>query len=741
MKMRLKSMREHVKALLVACLMAAPCLLLATDEVVIRNDQFVLTLGGDATVRSLMLAETGEELSDGSERISFCTVTQERPFVNEVKLAHPNKRTDYRATALRRDGDRLIVGFEHRQYEACITLKETPSYVAFALDGFLVPTNSPYRRLQMDAPPVEAFRIVQVPVRRRKNFGDWLGVMWDEKAAVSVVGTSPEGLIDHVTRPNCELMTAELFRKVQLEGAGAALIVSPLGRFLPALEQLEVDYKLPQGVALRRSPVLESSIARVFDLTPKTVDEHIRWAKKGGFKFMQVFYSAISREKHWWPSYWRCGDYDYRDEYPNGKADLAGMLAKLKAAGITPGLHILPQHIGMESHYVTPVADRRLNLKDRFTLAQPLAEDVFSEIVVDENTSVAPKNDKCRVLRFGGELMTYEGVRCVRPYVFTGVKRGAFGTKIVAHPLGEIGGVLDMSEFGGASCYIDQMTDLQDEIADKIADIYSAGFEFVYFDGAEGVSPPFNYNVGNAQYRVWKKLSPEPLFAEGAAKTHFGWHMLTGANAFDAFAPEVFKKMIAVHPAAEAPLMARNFTKVNFGWWKLALPGPKSVGTQPDMWEYGASRAAAWDCRETVCIPLIDTIGQHPRADDLFEVLRRWEDVRVNGLLTADEKESLKDLATEHHLYRDERGGYALYPIEMLPTPERAPNIRAFLFERKGKRVIAYWHMRGASSLEIDLGAGVRTVLADKVRYLETDLDGVATREAYARSRETSNVL
>ena len=729
-------MMVRVKELFVACLTAVPSILPATGEIVIRNNQFELALGGDATVRSLTLAETGEDLLDGSERISFCTVTQERPFVNEVKLAHPNKRTDYRATALRREGDRLIVGFEHGQYEACITVREAPSYVAFALEGFLVPTNSPYRRLQMDAPPVEAFRIVQMPVRRRKNFGDWLGVMWDEKAAVSVVGTSPEGLIDHVTRPNGELMTAELFRKVQLEGAGAALIAAPRDGFLPALERLETDYGLPPGVALRRSPALKSSIARVFDLTPKTVDEHIRWAKKGGFRYMQVFYSSVTKEKFWWPSYWRCGDYDYRDEYPNGKPDLVAMLAKLKAAGITPGLHILPQHIGMESRYVTPVADRRLNLKDRFTLARPLPAGPCGEIAVDERIAVAPLADKCRVLRFGGELMTYEGVTATRPYAFTGVTRGAFGTTVVAHPLGEIGGILDMSEFGGVSCYVDQETDLQDEIADKIANIYSAGFEFVYFDGAEGVSAPFNYHVGNAQYRVWKKLSPVPLFAEGAAKAHFSWHMLSGANAFDAFKPELFKAMIAAHPAAEAPLMARNFTKVNFGWWQLFLPSETSVGTQPDMWEYGASRAAAWDCQETVCIPLVDTIAKHPRADDLFEVLRRWEDVRANGLLTAVEKESLKDLRQEHHLYLNADGKYELHPIEMLPTPERAPNIRAFLFERKGKRVIAYWHMRGASSLEIDLGAGVRTVPADKIRYLETDLDGMTAREAYARSRE-----
>ena len=52
--------------------------------------------------------------------------------------------------------------------------------------------------------------------------------------------------------------------------------------------------------------------------------------------------------------------------------------------------------------------------------------------------------------------------------------------------------------------------------------------------------------------------------------------------------------------------MRRDFTRVDFGWWCLCLPGDevtlknvkpyrkvKSVGTQPDMWEFGTSRAAA----------------------------------------------------------------------------------------------------------------------------------------------------
>ena len=47
---------------------------------------------------------------------------------------------------------------------------------------------------------------------------------------------------------------------------------------------------------------------------------------------------------------------------------------------------------------------------------------------------------------------------------------------------GEIGGILDISEFGTPlSCYFDQDSDLQDELGAKLARLYNCGFEYAYF--------------------------------------------------------------------------------------------------------------------------------------------------------------------------------------------------------------------------------------------------------------------
>jgi hypothetical protein len=375
------------------------------------------------------------------------------------------------------------------------------------------------------------------------------------------------------------------------------------------------------------------------------------------------------------------------------------MLDKIKDAGITPGLHFLHSHIGLKSRYVTPVADHRLNVTKHFTLAQALGK-ADKTIFVEQNPEGTVMADRCRILKFGGELIAYEGYATEPPYRFTGCERGACATKVTSHPAGLVGGILDVSEFGGTSCYLDQSSSLQDEVADKLADAYNAGFEFVYFDGSEGTNAPFEYHVPNAQYRVLKKLSPAPLFTEGAAKAHFSWHFLSGGNAFDIFEPEIFKDKIREFPAEEAPRMRQDFTRLNFGWW-----GFWSLRTQPDMFEFGTSRAAAWDCPVTV-MEKLEAFKTHPRTADILEVMRRWEDVRAKKWLTDEQKLALQDLEQEHILLINESGEYELVAYDQITgAAGGSKDIRAFIFERKGECCVVYWHASGSGKLALPLEA------------------------------------
>jgi len=699
-------MRKLVMTALVAILAG-----LASGEIVIENAKFRLALGEDATVRSLTLKASGEELLSLRDPIPFCSVTQERPFNNEIKLAHPNAETTYPANRVRREGDRLIVGFEIAPYEAAVTVKVTDDYVTFTLEDFLLteksyplcPTTT--KPLDFTAPRVLSFRLLQLPVKDRANYGEWLGVVWDERAAVSLLATSPHAIVSQERRNGYRLLNADALRSVKVRGTGVALAVDAGRAILDRIDALERDFNLPRGVQNRRNPLVNASIYFACGFSPKTVDEHIRWAKKGGFRLMQVSLGSFCD---------RNGDYLLNDRnYPNGLKDVKAALDKVRAAGIVPGLHILHTFVSPGSSLVKGGADRRLLLQEHYTLAKTIGAG-DTEIYVDENPQNAEMSPKCRILKFGRELMSYEGYTTEPPYKFVGVKRGIKETPVSVHEEGTIGGTLWICEYGGYDIYAKQDSDLQDIFAAKLAEIWKTGLNFIYFDGSEGVCPPFAYNVPNAQYRMWRALEPQPLLGEGAAKAHFGWHMLSGANAFDVFFPEEFKQKIDEYPAAEAPLMQQDFTRVNFGWWGFWAPNTKirdkvTIGVQPDMWEYGTAKAAAWDSPISIQMNP-ETLARHPRSDDIMEVMRRWEDVRAKNWLTDEMKEKLRVPGDEYHLLIGEDGAYELVKLTPVKTP---PEIRAFSFELKGARYLVYSHTSGEGPFAFKVAPNAHMKLFD----------------------------
>ena len=80
------------------------------------------------------------------------------------------------------------------------------------------------------------------------------------------------------------------------------------------------------------------------------------------------------------------------------------------------------------------------------------------------------------------------------------------------------------------------------------------------------------------------------------------------------------------------------------------------------------------------------------------------------------------------------KGEYELHAIEMLPTPAKAKDARAFVFTRQGKTMLACWHMSGSGSLDIALGADGKksSMPVSGLRYLETDLSVDGMKAAYA---------
>ena len=708
-------------------------------EIIIENRQFKLIIGSNATAKSLVLKATNEECLMPGENLPVFSATQERPYNNEVKLSHLNMKHTFQADTIYRQDDKLIVGFETIPYKAVFHVKIAPQYIRFSLEDFIFKPEDYPSYMKMTPPPATEICLLQLPVKNMKNFGEWLNVSWDDNVSVNVLATDEYAQIDSESRNGYRIMKANVVKDIKLKGAGAALIVCETKNLLDNVAQVEEDFNLPRGVKSRRNELINASYLWTYTANLQNIDEVIQYAKKGGFRCMMLYYPCFLDAD----GYKKLGNYKWdKTKYPNGKEDLIKMLNKIKSAGITPGFHFLHSHIGLDSKYITPVPDYRLNLVKTFNLAENLGI-TDTTIFVEQNPEGLTMADDCRVLKVGTELISYKKFTTTWPYKFSGCVRGIDKTTVNSLPRGYTIGLLDVSEFGATSVYIDQRTSLQDEIAEKIANIYDAGFQFVYFDGSEGVNPPFGYNVPLAQYRVFRRLKPEPIFAEGAAKSHFSWHMLSGGNAFDQFSPEYQKEAIRKHPAEEAPRMQKDFTRINFGWLGYWRPSSETIGTQPDILEYVTSRAAAWDCPISMC-SLPEQLAGHARTADNLEVLRRWEEVRAQHWLTETQKKMLQNLNQEHLLLLDEQKKFELVPYDQITDiANGSKEVRAFIFQRKGDYYVVYWHISGNKKLELPLNFKDVTLyktLGQKENFTSTGNKSIIVPVSNRRYLKTKNI-
>lgn len=685
-----------------------------SDSIVLENAEMRLEISPRGTARSLIHKATGQECLARDVDVPMFTLTQDRPYDNELQLAYLAEVTNFRPVEVKQQEGGLIVEFELVGYSALIGVKITDAYIAFRLQKL---TYHGYTSLRTKRKtPVDETLFIQLPVRKRKNLGEWLNVMWDEDVAVNLLATDPYARIRAKERQGYNLFQAGTDNNVQLEDVGAALITTATPNLLDRIARVEEDYGLPQGVKSRRSREYGYSYYEASTIAPEDAARHIQYAKQCGFRAMDVYYLAFASS---------AGHFPWRPEYPRGMDDLKTVVAQIKSAGILPGIHIHYNKTHKQDAYVTPKPDPRLNLVESFTLAESLNTSA-TVIPVEENPRLCTLDDERRILKIQNELVSYERYTSSPPYQFEGCKRGALGTQAYSHEMSSRVGLLDVDTWP-VFVRFTQNTGIQNEVAERLKDIYQqAGFEFVYFDGAEDVPPPYWYTVSRAQWIVNQKL--QPLFAEGACKSHFSWHILTRGNAFDVFKPEVIKAATRAYPCAEIMRAAKDFTSINFGWIGYWAPGKDTIGTQPDMLEYVTSRAAAWECPIALQGDL-QAMDAHPRTPDNLEVIRRWEEVRAQKWLTEEQKKSLRNLDQEHILLVDQRGQFVLAPCVQIERVAQvdAPG-RAFLFEYQGSMWVAYWHTSGEATLQIALQAKQMTLMRELGKPLSVKEAGKHTK-------------
>ena len=725
----------------VAVLCAAQLLAEATD-VVVESRRLRLVLSSDGYAKSLVAKETGEECLMLGVRLPFATMMQKRPYDNEYKLMLPAKPWTHPANRIVREGDALKIEFEDEFNILEVALRETDDYVSFT------PVKIGYRFEDFGnkrATEIDELVFAQLPLKPRAHFGRILNTVWDDRAAVAMLATAPETRTDAEDGSNgAKVVLAGTDVSVKLTGTGAALVVAAEGAQLPdRIDAFERDFNLPRGVQSRRDPLYAASYLFCSRITPANADSHIALARQAGLRMMVISYTAFAQS---------CGHYRWRKTYPNGLSDLKDIADRIRAAGMVPGLHIHYNKVSTNDPYVVELADPRMSTAFEIVLAKDIGSD-DDVIAVQGNPARLWRENGRRLVWLGREVISFDGIETKEPYRLTGCRRGLFGSRAAAHARGEYGRLVKVDDWP-IFIVVDQETEIADEIAARLAGIVDGcDFRMIYYDGAEDVPMPFWYQVPRAQMRVDNRFRHKPFANEGALKSHFGWHLITRGNAFDTFPPERTRESMRKYVLRTARQDADDFSSVNFGWLSFRLPDSRlakhgaasgivdnnpvdvTVGTQPDMYTFVACKAAAWNAPLSMQVQP-DAAAKHPRNAEIFAAIRRWEDVKLGGHLTADQRKRLQDPNREWFLWPVGFDATRPDPVEWRPITKDAERpFRAFSYTRKGKAGIAYWCVNAKETHEISIpGLDVARYTDGGMRFLEADMDEAGLVAAFRQA-------
>ena len=683
---------------LTATLLFTASLASSAEPVVLETDNLRLTIAQDGTVTGLVPKPDGKNYVHKAEPTPLALVYRGGQSVPTAQGRHAaTKRWIYQggqatpASRVTREGRNVHIEFAQANVTATYHVTTKPHYLAFELTHL---TGEPIDRIDL-----LCLKLVDLPQR-----GAWINFACNEDYGVCLCAGNVRTNAEMDQQHNTVTMRTVAERAPGLLDTTAVLFGcnQPKTSFLDTMAIVERDFHLPPGAENRRHPSLRHSYLWASRPTPENIDDYIRIAQRGGFRMILFSYTAFSKAGH----------FLWNDAYPGGISDLKRVTDAIRDADLEVGLHIHYCKTHKSDPYVTPVPDERLHQVRHFTLAKTI-DTQTTVFPVAEDPSGCTLDEGRRILKIGTELIAYEAYRTEPDFAFTGCERGHLNTAVSPHSKGTMLGLLNVDTWN-IFVRFDQNTDIQDEVAQRIGEIYrkTGPYQMVYFDGAEDVHYPFWHHVASAQRRVYRNLDPAPPVTEAAHYSHFSWHMITRSNAYDIVAPaDGMKDFCRLMPCPTAAERAKDFSRIDFGW--LGRMGENKAG--PDVWEYVASKATAWDCPISLKASPAE-IQSNPRWEDCLDTIRTWEDARLGNHLTQPQIESLRNVQPEdahyvpcydqrgiwenikanknltptqrrilsdrreHHLFLNERGEYELVPIAELPMPNTS--IEAYCFTR-----------------------------------------------------------
>jgi hypothetical protein len=416
-------------------------------------------------------------------------------------------------------------------------------------------------------------------------------------------------------------------------GSSIALFSCSEPKTLDIIEQVVLEEKLPhptcKGIWTKKA-FLPSRSYLISDFKESEIDEIIGYAKRGGF--FSLYHEGPF--KSW-------GHYPLDTSwFPSGITGMKRCAEKAKEAGLNFGVHTLTNFISTDDPYVTPVPDKRLAITGYGLLSKN----------IDSQMSVIPistieffndnQNNNLHTVRIGDELITYKSVNTSQPYILLECQRGAFGTQAASHTENDT--VKKLIDHAYKVFFPD--IQLQREIAVNLAKFFNAaGISHLDFDGHEGCFASGEGDYASVLFAedFYKTLDHEFVNGTSRSKPYY-WYINTLCNWGEPWYGG-FKESMQEYRISNQAMLERNYFPNMLGWYMLT-----KTTTMAEM-EWMLARSAGWNAGFAM-VTRLNAIRENVSGPALLDAIRIWEEARLTGVFTPEQKELLKDPKREFHL-------------------------------------------------------------------------------------------
>lgn len=445
---------------------------------------------------------------------------------------------------------------------------------------------------------------------------------------------------------------APAFEDGGVKGSKIALFGCPADKALEVIGKIEVKEGLPHPVIdgeWAKTATKATASYLIMGFGEDNLDQALSLTKKAGLEYLY----------HGGP-FETWGHFKLNEKaFPDNWESMKRCVDRAGKEGIKLGVHTLSNFITTNDPYVTPVPDDRLARVGKSVLTRSVdkkAEEIYIESPVFFNQM---KNNSLHAVVIGEEIIRYQEVSEEEPWHLKECVRGAYNTKAAAHEKGAvIGKLMDH----GYKVFLSN-ADLSEEIAENIASLFNeTGLMQVSFDGLEGV-----WSTGMGQYaRSWftktwyDHLSPElrgKVINDASNPSHFNWHINTRYNWGEPWYAG-FRESQTMYRLMNQDFYRRNLLPGMLGWFSM------NSQTSLEDAQWLLARAAGFNAGFAFNVNF-DAVEKNGQSDAIFEAIKIWENARMAGAFSPDQKKRMENIENEFHLEEAGENRWNLYPLKV----------------------------------------------------------------------------